>query len=993
MNKAQRLVRLNDILVNRSFKENKTFLLNSLNDPDLRFFINRKLPDAIETLESVDYLWKKLIKYKQPFGILDAFSKNLNDGNSEYIVRFLTENFAEIGNEFNGDIFREEAIEVLINVFRRPHTPNRSAARLLREISKYYASSFKKLDVTSSDERERNLVAKLLLAIYELPDEENEELKDKVIKIIWRHFNVVGDDGEFSFYTPQPIFKILLNFVSLDFNNNFFIVVRKIIAQYQRIEWKNEEYTGWELVGSGISQSGENYSIVDRHYIIYLLTPALEDFYSHDHDKAWEFIIDRVITTSEACVSKTKPDFLNRAAIKLIVKEYLSGSNSEQAFNILKSFIGMKQGIPHKSELVFQELYRNATSDEDKIARLIKAQISFPIYEGMPANVFVEKLATNIASRGNLEMSKLVGSWTKNQSYRKRQGIDSFTVLDNISKLLENEITFNDGLISLKEYLASTEFVNGLETFNAWEVSKSIARVLERNFDEGLLLLEGLFDLTDMTINQQIALCGSLGDISETKIDLLKSIYLRFVKPKFDPMSNVQVVKKFPFNSARESLMRFDERLAKSKLFDEALWLLLKFIDDPDPSPSGANDKDDPKGEFNKHKQIIEGSDLFSIDTVRGWAAWVLQQFIIVGGEKYVSKVIDLVDRLSKDGNYYIRLQACIPLAGLMRNRNSVLPNTNKRFMSIEDANKVESIAFTMLDSDENKKLYAIMKNLAMVFSYMRTLGTHRALKVLKEFKDLEFNDPTIDNTRTRGPKISQDPYEGVIREVASLFIYYAEFRRDLSKNTTNASVYGQATWKEITEFDDRPFKRLLMDILETTTPSVRSHFAWHFWRLPKEPGIDVNRAFSISNKYIRFLIAKYHHEVYDDVYHFIGDNIETKFGECFKIWTSCIKNERKYFKTHAKNDSWKDMYWWPYHHNGAILCAIYDKLGADEFIKWFSYLLGYPKKIIIANDLDQAVNILARIAQPRNKIEKMFQALVVRNPQYLNVSMEWKKK
>ena len=992
MNKKNILLKINKIINEKSFLENKDFLLSAIDDFDVRLYTVGKIPKQMENLKEVDFLWDFLIKDARPFGVLDIFKDSINENNAKYIIRFIHNHYSEIGAKFNDSLFKEEALRIVIDTLKTFPDLCNDANLFLMYILEFYSSSFKKVDYKSKIEQEKKLVAELLKTVYNSYSNENIKEKEVIVKKIWNYFDLVSDESEFSFYTSPQIFEVIKEFVDQDFLNNFPKVVKSIVKQYQSIDWYKNKFDGWELVGSGISQLGENFSIGDHRFIDFILKPSLLNFYRKYPDKGWNFILNNLISTNKKNVSLTKPDFLNRTAIPILIEEYSSNENNEKAFKILKSFISMRKGIPHKSDLIFQEIYNNQTISDDKKWKLVKAQLELPIYNNLPANVFVEKIASDLAQKGEQEVAKIVGSWAKNPDYRKRQRTGTFTVLENISKLLSNNDTFNEGLSSLKEYLLSAEFIKGLETFNAWDVSKAVANVLTKNTSEGISLLNTLFDLPTPTTNQQIVLCGALGELSKSNKELLLIVFNEFIKPKLQPLKNSQIRKKLTSNSARETLLSFNEKLAESKNFKEALWMVKKFLNDTDPPKNGLNDKEDPSGRFNRHRQIIEGSDMFSISTVRGWIAWVLQQFVVTGGEKYLTEVIDIVEKLSKDSNYYIRLQACFPLMALIRNRHTVLAKSGKRFMSLENAYRVENIAFAMLEDKENQNLYAIMKHLAIVFSYIRNLNTSKAVYVLEKFKNLNITIPEKDIKNKKDSfNETKDFTSKVIHEASSLFIYYAEFRKNAFKSEKNKKLYGEDVWEQILDFDDKPLKILLNSLLEDSRPAVKASFAWHFWRLPQEKGIDFNQAFTISYKYLATLTRSYSHPVFEDIYRFIDDNIPKKFEECFELWKMCLQEEKTYFESNIHSNNWQEMYWWPYFYNGKILSLVYDNAGTDEFLKWLGFLSDYPKKMLIANDLDIALNRLISLSKDNKKIENIFEKLIERNANYIDFQQRWK--
>jgi len=121
--------------------------------------------------------------------------------------------------------------------------------------------------------------------------------------------------------------------------------------------------------------------------------------------------------------------------------------------------------------------------------------------------------------------------------------------------------------------------------------------------------------------------------------------------------------------------------------------------------------------------------------------------------------------------------------------------------------------------------------------------------------------------------------------------------------------------------------------------------------------------------------------------------NIETGFDESYEIWQDCLTHEKEYIKLNIKNENQQDIYWWPYFYNGKILNIILDKKGEEDFLKWFEFLLEYPKEVLIANDLDITAEKLKKIPKTNKAVGRIFDKLVERNPsKYYEMKKEWLK-
>lgn len=82
-----------------------------------------------------------------------------------------------------------------------------------------------------------------------------------------------------------------------------------------------------------------------------------------------------------------------------------------------------------------------------------------------------------------------------------------------------------------------------------------------------------------------------------------------------------------------------------------------------------------------------------------------------------------------------------------------------------------------------------------------------------------------------------------------------------------------------------------------------------------------------------------------------------------------------------TNNENQHYIYWWPYFYNGKILNIILNKKGEEDFLKWFEFLLEYPKEVLIANDLNIAVDKLKEIPKTNKGVARIFDKLVERNP------------
>ena len=951
---------------------NKLALTAQTAQPNLAFYVI----DHIKALKNIhlkefDGFWQALTKRLYAFNMLRILEENVDSReNGEYALSFITNNYNVFTSPIRDTFNQEHCVDIASKIFEKHPDIVDKVFNFIKAVLKIRGNAYTKLDNRRDYDRERELISKLLYKVYSYYQKKGDNTKTgEIIVLVDKHFDLIDDNSKFVMFTPDEVFWILRDYINLDFEKNFGMVTGLLINQCQSNRWYKGSFDGWDKIGGGISQMGSEFSIPDRHFISITLRQSLGMYYTESSNNAWEFILKKCIARKESEVSKDKPDFLNRAVIEILFIEYANKDHKKEAFEILSDFIKMRKGIPWKADLIFQRL-RGDYTDEQKWA-LVK--VSLDEYKNLPVNVFVEQITSDLAAGGHKEAADTVATWVMDPEYHKRQTIGSFNVAGNISKLLDNPKTFDEGVVIFKNYLSSKEFTEKDNDWETWDVAKMLAKVISTKPDVGISILKNVYASKKLTPNQETLICSSINDLPKDDKNLLEKVYKDFVYPILHDLGKdiKKVEKRITNRHSREQIVQFAEKLAQVKLYDEALFIVKIFINDSDPILK--NYSDDPKGDFNYHQKIIEGDDNPTLGTVRGYCAWVLQKFCIRYGRDYIAKILPLVEQLTKDPNYYVRVQACIPLMELVKNRHTILAeNQKERFLPMEVAEQIEDIAFAMLKSKENHKLKAAMKHLAMVFSYMRTLDEKQAMLVLETFKNTGF--------------------EEVMHEAAPLYIFFAEFR---------SKSFRDWPWGDISRFDDKSFKALLVDLLKNGSSEIKSVLSWQFNRLPDEISktpkeksqITVDEAVALAVFYFEILTSKYEHRVFENIYRFIEDYIDSHFESCFTLWTKCLVVERPFLTEAAKDkENVPNVYWWPFFYNGKILLAVAKHKGNLEYLKWFEFLADYPVEVLIANDLADAIGPLKKLSKNNKQVARIFNKLIERNANFLDDKQEWLK-
>ena len=956
--------------------------------PNLIYFVLAKFRgEKIGNLKDWDGLWKLTKQYRFSFDIFKIFEANCHtETNQGYILKFIIDNIPELKSFYREDFFDFEVVDLVNKILNKNKSHLGNAFCIAKELLKKYDQSYFYVQKNRDSHCNKERVCKLLERIYV---DASGSLKREIYELVVRYFNLVEDEGEFSHYTPTEIFNILYKYLISDlrhFEFNFLKLSRIFSDQYNKFYKKFGKkviFDGWELMGGMTSFWGNTYKVEDRHFVKYILIPSLHDYYVKKLKKAWGFIKEKCIV--EDCkVNKTHPDFLNRAIIPVVLNRFKQKDEevSEEAFEILKDFVLRRKGIPHKSELIYQALQENFS--DGKKWKLVKVSIN---QYSTPANPFVERIVSALATKGHGQAKEVFDKWAKTSDYYKKTEFLGSSLTQHIEKLLDS--SFSEAVNIFKNYINNEYFIKELDSFDAYSVAGLLSKILRINFDVGLGVLNDIKHKHALSTNQQILVSfGMLGSKDEKSEDLalVGKVYNEFMDPFLAEYDNSidKILQKFPHGNAREAFVQFAEKLSKNKMIKEALRIIEVFVSDPDPFLPG-KDPEDPEGKYSHHKKIVdEGQDTSVINSVRGWCAWTLAHCVILDGREYLSKIIDLTIRLSEDADYYVVHMACFPLSRLVHYRLSYMPedkNTlffnNDKKTALEMAEKVEKTALKLLD-----RIIATTPNVqkSLAKSIMSVLGS---IRTLNEKDALEFIE-----------KLAKFPDEET-SEITSIFLYYAEFRKDSFKDW-QCSLPG--LYDDLHPFNEDRLKTKFKEIMLKNS-ETRAAFAWEFYRITDSAlrkvkhSLDYEEAFSLSIKYMQQLISEYDHRTFETVYRFIEENIEQsdKFDLCYELWLACLKKEKLALESLVKTKNIYDVYWWPYHYNGKLLLLVKQRKSDDIFLDILRLLAEYPKEVSIG-DVSDAIALLKGFPKTDNRVEQIFRALVLRNSNYFHDKQEWLK-
>ncbi|MFH0891272.1 MAG: hypothetical protein V1867_00660 [Candidatus Falkowbacteria bacterium] len=976
------------ILKSGDYQKYKPEILTLFEKQTVRNHFAKKMATEHKNLRSIDFILESLIKVKEyydgPYLVYKILDDSATKENFEFILGFIRRNHKIF---YRQKPWMDNSLDLVIRLLNKILKTNKDLVdtifNILGRVSNLDKEKDKKelRELRMSRDYERQLIAELVKDISDiyLKTQNADKIKG-VVDYIVKNYNLVDDDSEMEMYSPGKIFEILKSYVDLDFEKNLKELCGIMIEQYEII-WE-ADFNGWEFAGGGISQSGSHFHISDRHFNEHAFTPAIMSYYNGTENKnnAWT-TIKQLCYSKENEVSKDKPDFLNRAIIELLLKRYkeCAGAPKKEAYEILKEFTVSKRGIPNKRDLICQYIY-NHREDFTKDVQWNFMQIIFnaPWNEKKIAtNIFMERIIGELASNNyQPAMTWLEQSIKEFGLAEARYGWETGT-LEAIKKFIidKDKAKQLKGIDLFENFINKDDFITKLERFDAFSVAELLSLIFKVDFPRGIEILNKVSKIENLTVNQQTLIATGIERIEN--VEYKKKVFDKFLLPLFLEIGRVDcldkikggiadkigssMLKKFSHDYAREAIVRLGEDLAKAKHPEETMIIARIFINDPNPR---IDDK-----EFNYHEKIKdgkEGGNTISISTVRGWVCWLLAQVSVVEGRGYIEEIVDMVEKLTKDENYYVRYMSTFPLSQLVRIRHTVMEaGSTERFMPVELANRVESIAFAMLNVEENRKLKAIVHGLTRVFIYMRSLDTRRAIEVLNYFKDVKDGE--------------------ALQNIVSLFIFFSEFR----KNAFQDGIWSSENFDYLRNFDDQQAKNLLIEVLRTGNSDIKKMFAWKFSVLMSEGKTEEAKEelFRISNKYIKILLEEYSPEAYNDIYRFIENNINKYYEECLELFKIIADKEIMALKTPGDHTH---STWRAYYHFDKIFNEMFERKEFDDYLDCFELIMKYPPDNFLIGHLTTYAGRFSGLTDRNERIEKIFTYLIENvSPDFYDLKIE----
>jgi len=933
-------------------------------------------------LKKWDDLWQLNRVYYFTFGIFHVFEANLQtDKNRKYILSYIKKYTKTIRGFYRSDFFDVDVVKIVTKIIEGADGTKyfNEAFAIIKDLITFNEKEFFYLKDSGYDrgEWEKGEICKLLHKIYTRAD---TTLKQKVFDLLVSGFNVTEDDGEFIHHAPTDVYGMLREWLDEDFKGRFNKIVKLASDQYQRYYKKfgsKVEFKGWEHMGGGTSFGPGGHHVGDRHFVGFILAPAIRKYYDSDKIKGWKFIKQHCITTT-AKVSKAKPDFLNRSVYEIVLSRYADSDKkiSGEAFTILKEFILSRRGIPHKTDLIYQAVVGSNMSD-DKKWRLV--EITTKKY-GIPVNPFAEQIVTDLAKKSYGPAKTTLKQWFADPKYYKNFRFDLDSV-SSIKALLDSDLAF---AVELFKALITSDYIkNGKsDHFGAYTVAALLNEIIRRDYAMGLSILRLLEKEEKLSDDQQIIYSFSLfnhhGNDDSDDQELLLKVYNEVVNPFLKKHGDdiAKICQRLTDANCREAFVQFAARLAVKKKMADALRIIRIFVNDPDPYLPG-KDPHDLEDKYNEHKSVLEGKEPSSIRSVRGWCGWVLMKCSILDGRDQVPEVIELTKKLINDENYYAIHMACFALGQIARNRLTVLPSDKNTLFFNDDkekalrmAKEVEAIAFGLLDRLISWPVLvqkAMTKSILHVFDPLRALNEKDSLKLI-----------------TALAKLPPD----VTEESAPLFIFYAEFRKNAYKDW-RFRMPGLYDDLGPEKYNEKKFKAILIETikeLQKKDPDNCFRFASsveHAMREASPENGELEKNTEIALEYLELLSNVYAHNVFNLIYQIM----ETKFGtpdkyveRWYNLLIKCLGIEKGFYEEQAKKGNMANVYWYPALYHSRIMELIHEKLGQDKFMQSAKIFFYFPKELDL-HETANLVSIIQELAKTDKDAKAIIKILIDKNP------------
>lgn len=382
-----------------------------LNDPNFSKIREKYLPKTITHLQDVsDLITKDLFIETYPHTALKQIKEGIYSQNFDWFKDTLEKYYNLVSIETK----RELADITLIWLNKYPDRST-DIFDTLNELFEPIDFSFNSIKHNVIQDYSLNVISEILLKLVDnFKKDNNRTYLAKLRNFIITRFDLITDNSRYYFSSPSKIYLVLKE-LNPDLSD--------IAQTVNKLSWQFKErhgdiYKGYEHIGSGVSQSGNEFSLSDLAIVDDFLGNVFIENYEINPSETWSIIKEDILSRR---VSKSNPHWILRSTIPVVLDRLSDINTEEEAKDSLIKLINIKQGIPSCSDKIFNLLRINLNNYSEKIIiDLIEADISK--YD-VPTNVFVVITLFELLRRKNIKAKHILFALLDNEKYLK---YDSF---------------------------------------------------------------------------------------------------------------------------------------------------------------------------------------------------------------------------------------------------------------------------------------------------------------------------------------------------------------------------------------------------------------------------------------------------------------------------------------------------------------------------------------------------------------------------------------
>lgn len=844
--------------------------------------------------------------------------------NALLIVRNLEKNIDNLTNVVSDTHLRTISLQLVIQILKSFPDQESEVIRFTEAFLTKRRGAYLSVDLRNEYAQEKDTFAQILWQLSATCFDSSTST-ERIMKIISTNFDLTADQGGLFFHTPQLLYELLSRYIELDFERNFQKIIDLLVTQFDNSQYYPGEFDGKEHLDSNLIQPINFSSTTDRNFVKFLLEPSLIRYYESKPITAWSYIAHKCLLNGNESVTRKKPDFLVRSALLVALEEFNSGLHSEEASGLLVKQMQNQDSLPYKSEIILQELIVRHDISTSKKWLIAKAILE---HNPLPSDPFIEQLVLQLAEQNNSAALSEISKWAEDSEYKQRGSAKLFFSSSAVFQLLSGQSgskAHDAGLAILKSYVKSSEFRHGSFNVDIPDVANCISNLIKRDLNLGIAILREAYESEDeLSPNVQQLIANAYLNLDPQDSTLLENAYTAFLHPilfKDLDGDNGLIESKFTDLYARELIVEFATQLCQSNHFEKALELFTLFSSDSDPFvESSDGDQDD----FINYQSVSESwSAPDSVSTVRGWCAYGLGRFGPLGAEEHSERIVKLLKKLSEDDDLYVRLQVTASISELLSASNEILPTKRAKGVAASTLSpELERIAFNMLEDRVNRRYPIVMRQILEIFRHIKTMNEAEVEQVLSVFEQID--------------------YQGQEKVLASLLVYYADFRADLRVNTRLSKLFGSRLSGDEDQFDAYRVQRRLTDYLRNGNAAEKSALAWLYWQLPQMQDVNFSRSFELSIKNLMILGEFYSQDAFSSIYKFIDDYIELKPGECYELWVKVLEAELTHIRVVGYAENLEQT--WSNRDNSRYLSLLFEASQYRKYIKALGLLLEFPE-------------------------------------------------